>query len=232
MKKTILFALLCCTLLASFGQGTIYEFSIKEAIDAPAWRKTKVAIDQAISDSADLILLRLDTYGGRVDFADSIRTKILNCPIPVIVWIENNAASAGALISIACDSIYMKNGSSIGAATVVDAQGTPASEKYQSFFRSKMRATALANGRNPKIAEAMVDPKIKIEGLVDSMTLITFTSEEALANGYCEKVINTKEDLLVALNHSDAEVITHHVSTTEQLILFLILLWDVLSFTR
>ena len=217
-----LFMLLLFSCLQMQGQTTIYEFEIKEEIDAPAWRKTKVAIEQALKDSVDLILLRLDTYGGRVDFADSIRTKILECPIPVAVWIENNAASAGALISIACDSIYMKGGASIGAATVVNAEGTPAPEKYQSFFRSKMRATAIANGRNPNIAEAMVDPKIIIDSLVDAETLVTFTSEEAASNGYCEAIVNSKSELLDALTFPDARVITHQVSTPEKLILFLI----------
>ena len=65
----------------------------------------------------------MNTYGGTVLDADSIRTKILQSPIPVYVFIDNNAASAGAFISIACDSIYMRPGGSIGAATVVNQTG-------------------------------------------------------------------------------------------------------------
>ena len=117
---------------STFAQKKVYTFEILEEIDAPAWRKTKLAIEQAEDLKVDYLLLHLDTYGGRVDFADSIRSKILRTNIPILVFIENNAASAGALISIACDSIYMSPGSTIGAATVVDQEGNVAPEKYQS----------------------------------------------------------------------------------------------------
>ncbi len=70
----------------------------------------KKLLKNAYAEKADLMLIHMNTYGGLVDAADSIRTKILNAKIPVYVFIDNNAASAGALISIACDSIYMISG--------------------------------------------------------------------------------------------------------------------------
>ena len=60
--------------------------------------------------------------------------QTLNCPIPVIIYIQNNAASAGALISLACDSIYMNPSATIGAAAVGDQMGS-STEKYQSYMR-------------------------------------------------------------------------------------------------
>ena len=59
----------------------------------------------------------------------------LDFEIPIYVWIYIDAASAGALISIACDSIYMSSGASIGAATVVTGDGTQAPDKSQSYMR-------------------------------------------------------------------------------------------------
>ncbi|MBU2651562.1 MAG: nodulation protein NfeD, partial [Bacteroidetes bacterium] len=73
----------------------IYKFDIKENIAPPVWRTTKIAMEQAHEDEADIILIHMNTYGGMVDAADSIRTKILNSRIPVWVFIDNNAASAG-----------------------------------------------------------------------------------------------------------------------------------------
>ena len=120
--------------------------------------------------NATCILLHMNTYGGSVVEADSMRTAILNCQLPVYVFIDNNAASAGALISIACDSIFMRQSASIGAATVVSGQdGSKAPDKYQSYMRGMMRATAESHGkerlvqedtlekwrRDPKVAEAM-----------------------------------------------------------------------------
>lgn len=174
----------------------VYTFEIKEEIAEPVWRKTKKAFEQAESINADLIIIQMNTFGGALDAADKIRTKILESKIPVFVFIDNNAASAGALISIACDSIYMRKGGSIGAATVVNQTGEVLPDKYQSYMRSLMRSTAESNGRNPKIAEAMVDPSVYIEGIIDSTKVLTFTTSEALKYNYCEAEAENIQDVL------------------------------------
>ncbi|HKJ42123.1 MAG TPA: hypothetical protein VKA27_08505, partial [Sunxiuqinia sp.] len=110
----------------------VFQFNIQQNIAPAVWRQTKQAFAEADSMHADLILIHMNTYGGTVLDADSIRTKIINSRIPVYVFIDNNAASAGALISIACDSIYMRKGASIGAATVVNQTGQAMPDKYQS----------------------------------------------------------------------------------------------------
>jgi len=99
-----------CLILTVSGQDTafrVYKFDIKEQIAPPVQRKTQQAFEEAHEQNADLILIHMNTYGGMLDAADSIRTAILKSDIPVYVFIDNNAASAGALISIACDSIFM-----------------------------------------------------------------------------------------------------------------------------
>ncbi len=207
---------------STFAQKKVYTFEILEEIDAPAWRKTKLAIEQAEDLKVDYLLLHLDTYGGRVDFADSIRSKILRTNIPILVFIENNAASAGALISIACDSIYMSPGSTIGAATVVDQEGNVAPEKYQSFFRGKMRATAIEKNRDPDIAQGMVDPKIVIDSIVDSETLITFTVDEAIKHEYCEGKASSIESALAKAGIDNYEIVAHQVSFLEHVIMLLL----------
>lgn len=142
------------------------------------------ALNEAQMLKADLVILQMNTYGGLLDAADSTRTRLLNFPIPVISFIDNNAASAGALISIACNRIYMRSGSSIGAATVVDQSAQALPDKYQSYMRSMMRSTAEKRGRDPKIAEAMT--RTYIPGVNDSGKVLTFTTSEAIKNGYCE----------------------------------------------
>ncbi len=192
----------------------VYTFDIKKQIAPPAWRITQKSFKEAKKLRADYIILQLNTYGGLLDAADSIRTMILNSRIPVYVFIDNNAASAGALISIACDRVYMRSGGSIGAATVVNQSGEVVPDKYQSFMRSAMRATAEAHGkdtlisgndtlvrwhRDPRIAEAMVDPSIYIEGIIDTGKVLTLTTEEAIQNGYCEgSAKNIREVLSLA----------------------------------
>lgn len=189
----------------------VFKYDIKEMIAKPVWRTTQKAFDEAVKAGADIIIIHMNTYGGLVDMADSIRTKILNSNIPVYVFIDDNAASAGALISIAADSIYMKPGAKIGAATVVSQTGEQVPDKFQSYMRATMRATAEAQGkdtiisgkdtlivwrRDPKIAEAMVDPKMFVEGISDTGQVLTFTAEEALKYNYCDGIANNIAEVL------------------------------------
>ncbi len=200
----------------------IYKFDIKKEIAPPVWRTTKKALEEAVEKKADIVLIEMSTYGGMLESADSIRTKILDSPIPVYVFINHNAASAGALIAIACDSIYMTTGSSIGAATVVDQAGQVVPDKYQSYMRAMMRSTAEATGRDPNIAQAMVDPRIKIEGVVDSGFVLTFTATEAVKFGFCEGIAESTEDVMRLAGIRDYEIIEQEIKPMDKIIGFLI----------
>ena len=130
------------------GKPTVvYTFPIDGDIMPAQQRLVAKCLADARSGGAELVLIRLNTYGGLVNAADSIRTMILNSPVPVWVFIDNQAASAGALIAIAAERIYMRPGGSIGAASVVDQNGKPMPDKFQSFMRATMRATAEAHGK-------------------------------------------------------------------------------------
>lgn len=166
-----------------------------------------------------MIIIEMDTYGGAVNDADDIRTMVLETNIPIHVFINKDAASAGALISIACDSIYMAPGASIGAATVVmGGGGEAAPDKYQSYMRSMMRSTAEAKGRNPKIAEAMVDENLVVEGVSTAGSVITFSASEAVANGFCEGVVSSIEEVVKLQGVEDFEIIAYQTSTVEHII--------------
>jgi membrane-bound serine protease (ClpP class) len=215
----------------------VYKFDIKKTIAEPVWRTTKQSFTEAEQSGADYVLIHMNTYGGTLDAADSIRTVILNSEIPVFVFIDNNAASAGALISIACDSIYMRKGASIGAATVVNASGSVVAEKYQSFMRSTMRATAEAHGkdtiikgtdtllvwhRDPRIAEAMVDPRVYLEGITDTGQLLTFTTNEAIKYGFCEGEAESVEEVMEITGIENYEIKEYVLKPLESFIQFLV----------
>jgi membrane-bound serine protease (ClpP class) len=214
------------------SKKVILKFDIKTEIGPAIWRQTMQAFNEADRLNADFVLIHMNTYGGIVESADSIRTKILNSKIPVLVFIDNNAASAGALISIACDSIYMRPGANIGAATVVNQTGEVVPDKYQSYMRATMRATAEAHGmdtivngkdtiyqwvRDPKIAEAMVDPRKSVAGVSDSGEVITFTAKEALANNYCEGIAENVNDVLKMAGISKYEIKEYKPSRLEKI---------------
>lgn len=237
MKQFIVQLLLFLSFLG-YGQDQktkVVVFEIKEEIAPSATRIAVKAVKYAEEIKADYIILHLNTYGGYVTDADSIRTYLLNTKIPVYVFIDNNAASAGALISLACDKIYMRPGGSIGAATVVTQSGDAAPDKYQSYMRKQMRSTAESHGydtiingtdttlrykRNPDIAEGMVDESIVVPGIDDSSKVITLTTDEALKWGYCEGKAESIEDVLNQNAITDYELIKVEKSSIDKIVSF------------
>lgn len=199
----------------------IFVMEIRDDIDPRMNRYVELALDQATALKADIIIIDMDTYGGAVNDANDIRTRILEYDEPVWVYINNDAASAGALISIACDSIYMRPGANIGAATVVNgADGSQAPDKYQSYMRSIMRSTAEENGRDPLIAEGMVDDRVEIEGVTEAGKVITFTTSEAIKNGFCEAEVASIRDIIEKNGVYDYELLEYELNETEKVIAF------------
>ena len=217
----LLFGLLCFSSTAQDNPNKVYTFKIDSDIDPAMNRRVKIALSEAKAAKATLILIEMDTYGGAVTDADEIRTMILESDIPIYVFINKDAASAGALISIAADSIYMAPGGSIGAATVVNgADGAAAPDKYQSYMRSMMRSTAEANGRDPRIAEGMVDEKIEIEGVSAAGSVITLSVSEAIKYGFCEGQYNSINEILESQNLENAEFIAYKEDIVDKIISF------------
>lgn len=230
--------LLLCAIVAvaqDTTAPTVVVFDLKKEIAPEATRITNRAINEAERIQADLIIIHMNTYGGYVTDADSIRTKILNTDIPTYVFIDNNAASAGSLISIACSKIYMTKGASMGATTVVGEDGAKAPDKYQSYMRKQMRSTAESHGkdtiitngdttykyyRNPDIAEGMVDESIVVEGLDDADKVITLTTVEAIKWGYCEGQMANIDEILTENNLTNAKIVKIEPSGVDKLVAF------------
>jgi membrane-bound serine protease (ClpP class) len=201
------------------AQKTVYEFTIDQEIGPSMTKLSEKAMTAAKEAKADYILLILDTYGGALEDGDKIRTMFLKSEIPTLVFIKNNAASAGALISIACDSIYMSEGGTIGAACVVNQTGEMMPEKYQSYMRKKMRATAEGTGRNPLIAEGMADENLVIDGVKESGKIVSLTTDEAIAQGYCNAKVKGVDDVLRRLGNGYT-IKRHEITATDNLVLF------------
>ncbi len=209
---------------SGFAQQTndvkkVFHMTIDAEIDPRTNRYSELALEEADEMDADIIILEIDTYGGAVNDADDIRTRLLEEERPVWVFINKDAASAGALISIACDSIYMAPGASIGAATVVvGTTGQAAPDKYQSYMRSIMRSTAEANGRDPKIAEAMVDQEIEIDSVTEAGKVLTFSTSEAIKHGFCEGEVKSIEDILKRNGVDNYKIIDFKLSLSEKIV--------------
>jgi membrane-bound serine protease (ClpP class) len=204
----------------ALAQTKVMVMDIKDQIDPRMTRYVDLALRHAEQTEASIVIIEMDTYGGVLTDAKDIVDRIMAFKKPIWVFINSDAASAGALISIACDSIYMSPGATIGAATVVDGTGQKAPDKYQSYMRSIMRSTAEEKNRNPRIAEGMVDEQIVIEGIKEAGQIITFSTSEAIQHGFCEAKVQSIDDIL-RRNNIGNYVLDHFVlSSTDRIIAF------------
>ena len=202
LRQCFLFAFSWIFLSGLFAQekkvdssNILFVIKIDSNIGPRTHRHLAQGLLEAESRGVGAVLLELNTFGGALNSADEMRQLLLSHPQPVHVFINKNAASAGALLSLACDSIYMSSGSSIGSATVVSASGEVLADKYQSYMRALMRSTAETQGRSARMAEAMVDPDVEIDSLAPKGKVLALSTKDALARGFCEGRAETIEEV-------------------------------------
>ncbi len=205
---SVLIIVFFLTISTTVGQNKIvYLINIKEEIS----RRLPSFIDGSLRDAknagADAVILEINTFGGRLDASVKVRDNILNSKIRTIAFINKRAISAGALISLAADTIIMTPGSTLGASTPVNFLGEKASEKVISYWRAEMRATAERNKRPVRIADAMVDETIEIPGLIEKGKLLTLTTKEALKYKIADYEAKDIDEVLKSIGMSGAQVI-------------------------
>jgi membrane-bound serine protease (ClpP class) len=189
----------------------VFHAAIEGIIDLGLAPYVQRVLDEAAAAGAAAVILEINTFGGRVDAAVQIRDALLGSPVRTVAFINKRAISAGALISLASEQIVMAGGSTIGAATPVQAGqpgggAQPVEEKTVSYVRKEFRATAESRKRPLAIAEAMVDADVAIRGLVDKGKLLTLTTEEALKHKVADFRADTLDDALRQLGLAGAEV--------------------------
>ncbi|MDO9116497.1 MAG: NfeD family protein [Nitrospira sp.] len=196
---------------ASRAGSVVYVIPVEGVIDLGLAPFVERVLDEATAAGASAVILEIDTFGGRVDGAVLIRDALLRSKVRTVAFVNKRAISAGALISLAAETIVMADGGTIGAATPVQiglpgAPAQPVEEKTVSYMRKEFRATAESRKRPPEIAEAMVDADVEIPGVIAKGKLLTLTTEEALQQKLADFRADTLEALLKALNLSDAEI--------------------------
>lgn len=200
----------------------VFVIPIETEIDQSAFHHFRQGEREALECGANLLLVKLNTYGGALDAADSIRTALLRCPLPTLAYVDVNAASAGALIALACDSVYMAPAASMGSATVVNGAGEPMPEKYQSYMSTIMRATAEHHGRksvgdslvwrrDPAIAASMVNPDVSV----------SLTASQAVECGYADGIAPNLGAVLADIDMAGAEVSYYQSTLTDDIMGFL-----------
>ena len=199
------------------------------------------ALKAAETGQAAAIVFDMNTYGGRLDSAEEITNILNHAKIPTYTFINSNAGSAGALIALATQHIYMAPVSAIGAAAPVLATGEdlPATmrDKTISYWSALIRGSAIRNGHNPDVGEAFMnkDKEVKLGDRVvhPKGSLLTLNAQEAtekfnnkplLADGIADSIddLRSKANLktkLVRLEPTGFEKIAFWITALAPLLL-------------
>ena len=196
--------------------GPVWVIPVTGAIDLGLAAFVRRSVDEAIESGAAAIVVRINTFGGRVDAATEIRDALIGSNIFTAALVLERAWSAGALIALAADGIWMAPGASVGA-----AEPRPTDEKTVSALRAEFEAMAERNGRDPLIAASMVDINVAVDGLVSSGEILTLTTENALRVGYAEGVARSVGDVAAALGLAQNRIETSEPNWAERIARFL-----------
>jgi membrane-bound serine protease (ClpP class) len=220
------------------------------------------AVHEAAAHDDALIILDIDTFGGAVDAAFTIADSIAASRVPTVAFVRSKAISAGALIALSADQLFMRPNSTIGdVAPLINTNEGPKmlGEKHQSPIRAKFRTLARKNGYPEALTEAMVTESIEVFEIVlpdtvkylDSLRvanldddvkgqivsqklivkageLLTMTETEALRYGFSRKTVNSIDEMLRAMGHTEAEVVHIRKNWSEGLVSIIAMLAPVL----
>jgi membrane-bound serine protease (ClpP class) len=199
----------------------VYRIAVSGVVENGLAPYVARSLREAESAGAVAAYLDIDTPGGRVDAAERIADAVRAARIPVYAYVNPRAYSAGALIAISSNGIYMRPGAVIGAATPVDGQGGKAPEKMVSAMRAEFRSVAEQRGLDPKLAEAMVDENVEIPGVVRKGQLLTLSTAEAVRLKFAKGQVADEAALLAAIGHSGAQVVSTEPNWAEGVVRFL-----------
>lgn len=208
--------LLLSAALLTFRVGTIqaetkpilYVVPVKHSVEQGLFTFLQRAFEEAEQNEADAILLEIDTPGGEIQAAGEIGELIRNQETPVYSYVVDEAFSAGTYIALNSDKIIMAPGSAMGAAAPIDLAGNMADQKVISAWTKKMVSAAEMNGRDPAIAEAMVNPE---QGKPLSLDPV-----QAQKVGYAEGIAENREEALKLLGYNHSTVFTIEPTTGEK----------------
>ena len=187
----VLFSALTATVTAEaqdvIQKGDAVVVPLRGEVAASLLAFLRRAVKTAESNEASAIIFEMNTYGGRLDSAADIVNALNQTKIPTYTFINTNAGSAGALIAIATQHIYMAPVSAIGAAAPILPTGedlpAAAREKTISYWSALVRGSAIKNGHNPDLAEAFMnkDKEVKIGDRVvhPKGAVLTLNAQEA-----------------------------------------------------
>lgn len=224
-KKALIILVSICCMLTFFHTGKaesgpnnevyVYVIPIEGVIDNGLAVFAERAINEAEKAQAKALIFEIDTPGGEINSAIKISDNILRTSIPTVAFINNEATSAGVIITISCEKIM-----AVPAATIGAAETRPNEEKYISYWSSALRAVAEERGRDPQLVAAMADADIVIEGIKEKGKILSLTTKEALKLGLIDEQVENLDEVIqktLPENKGNAEIIRAKMNLPEQI---------------
>ena len=215
MLLALISIILPATPVLGAGSGSTHIIPIEGTIDGGNRMFVERAIQDALRADASAIVFEVNTLGGLLDPAISIKDLIVNVPVTTITWVNSRAISAGALITLAGEHVVMAPGATIGAAEPQFMSGERADEKAMSMWVAQLRGAAEIHGRDAEVAAAMADIRINIEGYSEEGFLLTLTETEAYDLGMADLITAHLSDIIAEYNLS-SQVVTHERTARDQ----------------
>ncbi len=167
--------------------GPVFIVPLRTEVSRAQFFLLRRALKEAEREGASAFVIDMATYGGAVDAAIENMEALEKSSVPTFTYINDRAISAGALIALATQKIYMSPTAVVGASAPVMAGGEDLSktmtDKTVSMLSAMARAAAQKNGHNADVAEAFIkkEKEVKIgDTVIDSAdSLLTMSAEEA-----------------------------------------------------
>jgi membrane-bound serine protease (ClpP class) len=173
--------------------ATVFVLPVKGPIDKAMLFVFRRAFRQVRELQPEAVVVEIETPGGGLRETEEIIGWLRTLDVPTLAFVNTHAQSAGAIIALACDRIYMAPGSRIGSALPIlinpmggGVQEMPADvkEKIRSDTRSLVRGLAQENGHWEEAAMAMVDPQIEVRVgdrvINEEGNILNLTAKEAI----------------------------------------------------
>ncbi len=202
--------------------GSVYVIPVQQTVQSGLASFLDRALQEAEEAKASLVVLDIDTPGGRLDTAEEIGKRIREATVPTVAFVSGKAASAGAYIALNAGDIAMAPGTTIGAAMIVDAAGNAVDNpKLVSFWSEEMASAAQMNERNPAIAVKMVDPSRELElkeigEKYSKGQILSLSADKALKVGYADTIARTAEEVIGWKGLSDRTIVDLKPSFAER----------------
>ena len=231
MKKIIILVCILSLPFIILAQTTIdeiYLLTVDGTIGPPIANYIIDRIEIAEMHNA-AVLIEINTPGGLDTSMREIIQKIMNADVPVIGYVAPEgarAASAGAIIMLACDITAMTPTSSIGAAHPVSMGAkidSTMEKKVVNDMLSYVASIAQKTGRNEDIAKKMVSESISLharEALEENVITYLASSRDDLLKQIDSSEIIKNDDVFI-MNTKHADVIPHRMNFIEKFLFYI-----------